>query len=143
MILILEDNDDRVRRFTAAAGAVAPGVPVRVWRSAHAMIADLGDCLEHGRIISLDHDLNRMPSDADDPGCGYDVAQLLAELIPCCPVVIHTSNGERGTWMEGELTRSGWSYDRVYPFGDDWVETQWTAVVRARLARETPRRPVR
>ena len=134
MILILEDNDDRVQRFIAAANAVAPGVPVRVWRSAHAMISDLGECLEHARIISLDHDLNRLPPDANDPGCGYDVAQLLAELIPCCPVVIHTSNGERGTWMEGELTRAGWRYDRVYPFGDDWIETQWAAVVRARLA---------
>ena len=132
-----------MRRFTAAADAVAPGVPVRVWRSAHAMISDLGACLEHARIISLDHDLNRLPADADDPGCGYDVAQLLAELILCCPVVINTRNGERVTWMEGELTRAGWSYDRVYPFGDNWIETQWTAVVRARLAGGSPRPRVR
>ncbi len=141
MILILEDDDDRVRRFLATAGAVAPGVPVRVWRSAHAMIGDLADCLEHARLISLDHDLNPLPCAADDPGCGYDVAQVLAELIPCCPVVIHTSNGERGTWMEGELSRARWPYDRVYPFGDDWIETQWAAVVRGRLAGPTPAPP--
>ena len=140
MILILEDNDDRVRRFLAAAGEVAPGVPVRVWRSARAMIDDLVDCLGHARLISLDHDLNRLPCDAEDPGCGYDVAQLLAELIPCCPVVIHTSNGERGTWMEGELSRAGWTYDRVYPFGDEWIETHWAAVVRNRLTARTPGR---
>jgi hypothetical protein len=133
MILILEDNDDRVRRFIATAAAVAPGVPVRVWRSAHAMIDDLQGTLEHARLMSLDHDLNQLPSEAD-PGCGYDVASLLAELIPCCPVIIHTSNGERGTWMEGELSRAGWTYDRVYPFGDDWIETHWKAIVRARLS---------
>ena len=140
MILILEDNDDRTRRFIATAGAIAPGVPVRVWRIAHAMIDDLLDTLEHARLISLDHDLNQLPCEAD-PGCGYDVVKLMAELIPCCPVIIHTSNGERGSWMEGELTRAGWTYDRVYPFGDDWFETQWEAVVRARLNPKTPDPP--
>jgi hypothetical protein len=102
MIFILEDDERRVRRFVESSASVAPGLPVRVWRSARLMIADLPDCLEHARVISLDHDLNESPSDPADPGCGYDIAKLLAELIPCCPVIIHTSNGERGTWMEGE-----------------------------------------
>ena len=97
------------------------------------MMVDLTDCLEHASLISLDHDLNRLPGDADDPGCGYDVAKLLAELIPCCPVIIHTSNGERGTWMEGALGSTGWQYDRVYPYGDDWIEKQWAPVLRRRL----------
>ena len=134
MIYILEDDEERVLRFRAAANTVAPNLPVRVWRSAHAMIADLVDGLEHASIISLDHDLHCAP-DEPDPGTGYDVARLLEELIPCCPVVIHTSNGERGTWMEGALAQAGWRYDRVYPFGDDWIETQWAPVVRRRLGR--------
>lgn len=132
MIYILEDNDDRVQKFRAAAAAVAPGVPVRFWRSAPEMMNDLVDGLEHASIISLDHDLDRS-GDEPDPGTGYDVARLLGELIPCCPVVIHTSNGERGTWMEGALQRAGWRYDRVYPFGDDWIEKDWAAVVRSWL----------
>jgi hypothetical protein len=136
MILILEDNDERVRQFRAAAAAVAPGVPVRIWRTAHAMMADLADCLGNASLISLDHDLNPLPADADDPGCGYEIAQLLGQLIPCCPVIIHTSNGERGTWMEGELSRAGWAYDRVYPYGDDWIEKQWAPVLRRRLGRQ-------
>jgi hypothetical protein len=135
MIYILEDNDERIRQFRAAAAAVAPDVPVRFWRSAHAMIADLLDGLEHASIISLDHDLNPIEGEAD-PGTGYDVAQLLEELIPCCPIVIHTSNGERGTWMEGALQRAGWQYDRVYPFGDDWIAKHWAPVVRRRLGRQ-------
>lgn len=134
MIYILEDNDERVRQFREAVARISPDLPVRFWRDAHAMIADLSDCLEHASLISLDHDLNRPPGEGD-PGTGYDVAQLLEELIPCCPVVIHTSNGERGTWMEGALTRAGWQYDRVYPHGDDWIEQAWAPVVRRRLGR--------
>jgi hypothetical protein len=130
----LEDNEDRIRQFRRAADAIAPEIPVRFWRSAHAMIADLVEGLEHASIISLDHDLNRIGDEAD-PGTGYDVAKLLEDLIPCCPIVIHTSNGERGTWMEGALQHSGWQYDRVYPFGDDWIAKDWTPVVRRRLGR--------
>jgi hypothetical protein len=63
------------------------------------------------------------------------VAKLLGELIPCCPIVIRTSNGERGTWMEGELSIAGWQFDRVYPFGDDWIEKHWAPLVRRRLGR--------
>ena len=95
------------------------------------MIGDLAAGLEQAAIISLDHDLNRV-GDEPDPGTGYE----LAELIPCCPVVIHTSNGDRGTWMEGALQRAGWQYDRVYPFGDDWIAKHWAPVIRRRLGRQ-------
>jgi hypothetical protein len=133
MICIFEDNPDRTRRFRAAAALVAPAMPVRIWRSAPAMIADLIDCLEHARLISLDHDPIPAPGDADDPGTGYDVAKLLAELIPCCPILIHTSNAERGTWMAAELARAGWALDLVHPFADDWIETEWAALLLRRL----------
>lgn len=125
MIFILEDNEERVLQFSSVTKEIAPDVPVRFWRSAHAMIADLVDGLEHATLISLDHDLRRLATDAEDPGTGYDVAKLFEELIPCCPVIIHTSNAERGTWMEGALTRGGWQYVRVYPLGDDWIGSQW------------------
>jgi hypothetical protein len=98
------------------------------------MIADLTDCLEQATIISLDHDLNRFPEDEKDPGTGYEVVQLLAELIPCCPIIIHTSNGERGIWMQAELFRSGWTYARVYPFGDDWIAKDWAPTVQKLLS---------
>lgn len=136
MIFILEDNDDRIRQFRDAVATVAPGVPVRFWRSAPAMIADLIDGLEHAALISLDHDLNPIAGDTTDPGTGYDVVKVLAELIPCCLVIIHTSNGDRGRWMEGELTRAGWAYDRVCPFGDDWIATQWASLVQRGLRQQ-------
>ena len=135
MICILEDDDERVRRFLAAAGVIAPGLEVRIWRSAVAMIADLPACLPSATLISLDHDLNRLPADADDPGCGVDVAKSLEALPPCCPVIIHTSNVERGTWMEGALSLGGWRYERVAPFGDQWIENDWSPLARQLLRR--------
>jgi hypothetical protein len=137
MIYILEDNDERVRQFTAASALIAPEIPVRIWRSAHQMMQDLVDGLEHAQIISLDHDLNRLSTDADDPGTGYDVAKFLGELIPCCPIIIHTSNGDRGNWMVGELSRGGWTYDRVYPAGDEWIANDWARTLRKYLRQKT------
>jgi hypothetical protein len=111
MICILEDNHERVRQFRAAVAAVAPEVPLRIWRDAPPMIVDLRECLPRVALISLDHDLNRLPNDADDPGSGYDITKLLEGLSPCCPVIIHTSNVERGTWKEGSLSLGGWRYE--------------------------------
>jgi hypothetical protein len=135
VIYILEDNLDRIQQFRTTAAVVAPDLPLRIWHSAHAMTADLVDELEHASLISLDHDLNR-PPDEEDPGTGYEVASLLGELIPCCPVIIHTSNGERGTWMAGALSHGGWQFERVYPFGDDWIAKDWAAAVRRQLGRQ-------
>ena len=136
MIFILEDNEERVEQFRTAAAAIAPDLPLRIWRNAHAMIADLTDCLQDASLISLDHDLNPLPSDREDPGTGYDLAKLFEELIPCCPIIIHTSNAERGTWMEGALSRAGLKYDRVHPFGDDWIEKAWAPIARRLLERD-------
>ena len=70
-----------------------------------------------------------------DPGTGWDVTKVLAALPPACPVIIHTSNGERATWMMGEFDLGGWQYDRVPPLGDDWIERHWRRVVRRLLKR--------
>jgi hypothetical protein len=99
-------------------------------------------CLEHASILSLDHDLNRVSGESD-PGTGYDVAKLPEELVPCCPIVIHTSNGERGKWMEAVLSRAGWHYDRVYPFGDDSIETDRAPVSDDGLGERDPEAPSR
>ena len=133
MILILEDNEDRISQFKAAASQIAPNIPVRFWRNAHEMIADLVGGLEKASVISLDHDLIPPPGDSTDPGTGYDVAKLLGELIPCCPIIIHTSNADRGLWMEGALARAGWLYERVYPFGDRWIANEWARTLKKLL----------
>jgi hypothetical protein len=133
MIFILEDNEDRIAQFEAAASLVAPNVPVRFRRSAHDLIADLVDGLEKTLVISLDHDLMAPPGEPKDPGTGYDVAKFLGELIPCCPIIIHTSNAERGIWMEGALAGAGWRYERVFPFGDRWIANEWARKLKKLL----------
>jgi hypothetical protein len=60
---------------------------------------------------------------------------VLAALPPCCPVIVHTSNGERATWMAGEFDLGGWEHHRVLPVGDDWIENDWQRLVRRLLRR--------
>ncbi|HWG45549.1 MAG TPA: cyclic-phosphate processing receiver domain-containing protein [Gemmataceae bacterium] len=137
MLLMLEDNADRLRRFTATLRQIAPDLPLRVWRNAWTMIEEMGLYLPAARLISLDHDLDPEEGRTDDPGTGWDLTKVLAALPPVCPVIIHTSNGERGTWMCGEFELGGWRYYRVPPLGEDWIEMDWRRRVRRLLKRRT------
>jgi hypothetical protein len=99
------------------------------------MIREAPPLLRAARLISLDHDLDPEDGSSDDPGTGWDLTKVLAELAPCCPVIIHTSNGERATWMMGEFHLCGWEYHRIAPIGDDWIENDWRRLVRRLLKR--------
>jgi hypothetical protein len=129
VVLLLEDDSDRLERFQAVA--VRLGVELVVWRDAHRMIAEMGAFLPGASLISLDHDLE--PEGSADPGDGLDVAKHLAALPPGCAAIVHTSNGVRGDAMVGELDLAGWPYERIYPLGDDWIEVDWYRVVRRRM----------
>lgn len=133
MLLMLEDNAERVARFTSALESVTPMLRLEIWRDAGKMIRDLPRLLPQARLISLDHDLE--PEDGGDPGTGYEVAQYLAALAPVCPVIVHTSNGPRADWMIGAFDLGGWKSRRIAPLGDDWIEKDWIGVVRRLLRR--------
>jgi hypothetical protein len=130
MLLMLEDNAERVRRFTATLRRIDPNLPLRIWHNAWTMIREVQTHLSAARLISLDHDLDPEEGDRDDPGTGWDLTKVLAALPPSCPVIVHTSNGERAEWMCGEFELGGWEYHRVPPLGDDWIERDWRRVVR-------------
>src|SRR5215207_4902570 len=130
MLLMLEDNAERVARFTAVVQRIAPDLELHIWRDAWTMIREMDALLPQAMLISLDHDLEPEDAHAPDPGTGWDVTKVLAERKPCCPVIIHTSNGERGTWMMGEFELGGWRHHRVGPLGDDWIERDWRRLVR-------------
>ena len=49
------------------------------------MMAECLPVLPECCLISLDHDLTRMPWVAQDPGTGLEVAELLARQQPVCP----------------------------------------------------------
>lgn len=61
MVLILEDNDERIAAFESVVERLEPRIDLRVWRDAHTFMAEAGSLLPRTVLISLDHDLNRMP----------------------------------------------------------------------------------
>jgi hypothetical protein len=140
MLLLLEDDRERIGRFQATLLTVAPSLPLKVWRSARQMIREVEPFLPAARLISLDHDLEPAEGDEEDPGDGIDVARFLAVRPPVCPVIIHTSNRSRSDWMIGEFELGGWSSRRVAPIGDDWIESYWGEVVGNLLAGIGPAR---
>jgi hypothetical protein len=113
---------------------LAPDMPLRVWRDAHAMIREAGSLLPSTILISLDHDLEPYLG-SSDPGDGYMVAQWLVSQPIVRPVIVHSSNGERSTWMAGAFDLGRWRHYRIAPLGDDWVEVDWRRLVSRLLKR--------
>jgi hypothetical protein len=132
VLLMLEDNAERLKRFAAVLQAIDPALPLRVWRDAHAMIREAGPLLPASALISLDHDLEPEPG-ASDPGDGFLVTKWLVSQSTVRPVIVHSSNGERSSWMAGEFDLAGWRHWRVAPLGDDWIELDWQPIVRLLL----------
>lgn len=93
------------------------------------MLHEIDEHLPEVRLISLDHDLFPPPGSEEDPGDGLQIAARLAELNPCCPVIIHSSNVDRAWQMRGVLSLAGWPCHRVHPVGDDWIEADWFKVI--------------
>jgi hypothetical protein len=134
VLLLLEDNAERLERFAAVLLAIDPALRLRAWRDAHAMIREAGAWLPTAVLISLDHDLEPEPGEPD-LGDGCIVAKWLASQPIVRPVIIHSSNSERSAWMAGEFELAGWRYWRVAPLGDDWIESDWRLVVEHLLAK--------
>lgn len=124
-ILILEDNEERIAAFRTAVSAFGREFEVVIWRDAPSMIAECERYFRTAALICLDHDLNPAPGAIDDPGTGLEVAQFLADFLPVCPVLIHSSNTERVYSMHNELRFSKWHAERVGPIGQDWIPTTW------------------
>ena len=133
-ILILEDNDERIAGFQKAVAELGGDYDLKIWRDAHSMIAECAEYFPKAAIICLDHDLNPQPGATTDPGTGLDVARFLADFLPVCPVLIHSSNTDRVYSMHNELRFASWMEDRVGPLGTDWIETTWKRRMREMLA---------
>lgn len=133
-ILILEDNDERIAGFRGAVAALGDGYDLKIWRDAPSMIAECEAFFPTAALISLDHDLNPQPGITTDPGTGLDVAKFLADFLPVCPLLLHSSNIDRVYSMDNELRFASWTVDRVGPIGADWIETTWLRRARELLA---------
>jgi hypothetical protein len=137
MLLMMEDNADRIQRFTTTLRSIDSSLPFHVWRNAWSMIREMDAFLPAACLISLDHDLEPGEGNSDDPGTGWDLTKHLAALTPSCPIIMHTSNSERATWMMGEFEIGGWPFHRVAPIGDDWIEQDWRLLVQRLVKRRS------
>src|SRR5579859_1484641 len=133
-ILILEDNDERIAAFEKAVAGLGNGFALKVWRDAHSMIRECEEYFPTAALISLDHDLNPQPGVTADPGTGLDVAKFLADYLPVCPLIIHSTNVDRVYSMLNEMRFARWVADRVGPLGTDWIETTWSKRAKEMLA---------
>ncbi|MEW6306180.1 MAG: ADP-ribosylglycohydrolase family protein [Verrucomicrobiota bacterium] len=124
-ILILEDNEDRIRGFESAVDALGTDYALEVWRDAPAMIRECRAFFAETALISLDHDLNPAPGSKQDPGTGLDVVQHLCRSPQFCPVILHTSNVERVWSMHNDFRFAGWTAEMVSPYRDDWISVSW------------------
>jgi len=139
MILLLEDDADRLTRFRTVVPRIDACLELQHWSDARAMIREIERYLPQARLVSLDHDLEPGEESAGtDPGDGLEVAKFLAALPPACPVIIHSSNSQRSLWMAGEFELGGWYCRRVAPIGEDWIERDWRHLAR-KLLRRTQR----
>lgn len=137
MLLMLEDDPDRLHRFSRILKKRLPNLEWKHWRSAHRMIEESAPFLPKATLISLDHDLDPWEGDNQDPGDGVILVRWLVNHKQSCPVIIHSSNRERSDWMAGELELAGWKYRRVAPIGEDWIEEYWIHIARKLLARKS------
>jgi ADP-ribosylglycohydrolase len=140
-LLLLEDNAERITAFEAVVRQLGEDWQMRVWRDAHAMIAECEGCFGDTHLISLDHDLNPQSGATRDPGTGVEVAKLFASHFPFCPVIIHSTNADRAWSMHNELRFGGWNVERVGPIGDDWVGKLWLPKAREMLV-NSPRKDI-
>lgn len=134
IILILEDNDERIADFTTAVKQLGDNYELKFWRDAPSMCKECEVFFPTTALVSLDHDLNPGPGATADPGTGLDVAKFLADFMPVCPVLLHSSNTDRVYSMHNEFRFAGWTTDRVGPIGNGWVATSWLPRARELLS---------
>jgi hypothetical protein len=133
LILILEDDEERIRDFQVAVKSLGRGFHARIWFDAPTMISEAPFVLDLAGLISLDHDLNPQPDGATEPGTGLEVAEFMARYPPLCPVLIHSTNFEKAWSMHTAFRLAGWSVERVGPIGEDWIQCLWLPKVKSLL----------
>ena len=135
-ILILADDDDRVRGFQEAVASLGRDFRVGIWRDAPTMIAESPACFAKACLISLDHVLETVAGEAD-PGTGLDVAEFLSLHAPMCPVILHTSNFDGMLAMHNKLRAGGWTVATVPPREADWIQTSWLTISKGLIGLAT------
>jgi hypothetical protein len=135
LLLMLEDDLDRIQRFRAIVAHNHPHAILEIARTAPDFKSKYWALSETPDLVCLDHDLfTDSPGDAD-PGDGRDVSDFLATRLAKCPALIHSSNSAAADSMLYSLRDAGWTVERIAPIGDDWIESYWYPVACEMIAR--------
>lgn len=135
LLMMLEDDHDRIRRFRAIVARRHPNAVLRIARTAPDFISEFRSIPGIPDLICLDHDLFTDSPDDPDPGDGRDVSNFLITQEPKCPALIHSTNSHAADSMMFSMRDAGWTVDRISPIGDDWIESYWYPVAKEMIAR--------
>lgn len=136
-LVMLEDDLDRIRRFSAIVATHHPDARIDVYRTAPAFIAAYSALTSTPCLVCLDHDLFVDSPDAPDPGDGRDVSTFLTTQRAICPALIHSTNAHAADSMMFSMRDAGWTVDRIAPIGADWIEAYWYPVAYKILVANT------
>lgn len=128
LLLMLEDDHDRIRRFRAKVAHHFPNAVLVIARTASEFKDAYWSLTETPDLICLDHDLFTDSPDDPEPGDGRDVAEFLITQLAKCPALIHSTNAHAADSMMFSMRDAGWIVDRISPIGDDWIESDWYPV---------------
>ena len=140
LLLMLEDDHDRIQRFQSIVSRHHPEAALVVARTAPDFIAKYGSIADTPDLICLDHDLFTDSPDDPDPGDGREVSAFLVTQPPRCPALIHSTNHQAADSMMFSMRDAGWSVARIAPIGDDWIESDWYPVALEMIAHWRRRR---
>ena len=132
LLLILDDDNERLIHFKQISGQLAKNISVVTWMDAPTMLAEVDGYLAKTKLISLDHDLYKQKPSDPETGCGRDVADYLATCSPVCPVIIHSSNIDAAWGMYNVLSFAGWQVEVVPHTGRqvDWYDKTWLVAAK-------------
>jgi len=139
LLLMLEDDHDRIRRFRAIVARHHPDAVLKIARTAPDFETEYWSLNDTPDLICLDHDLFTDSPDEPDPGDGRDVSAFLITRLAKCPALIHSTNAHAADSMMFAMRDAGWTVDRIAPIGDDWIESYWYPVALEMIERGTDR----
>ena len=130
LILMLENEVERLERFHKVLDSVEHKVVLKHWRTVRDFVSGFEAERSKPDLICLDHDLFKWKFDEPEPGDGREVAEFLASQKPACHAIIHSSNAPAAQSMFFTLQEAGWDVERIAPLGQDWIETYWWPTAR-------------